>query len=110
MRVNEKTMSNATGLPIEGERRFNNKLWNHNDYIHFLKYRNVEVDWEKGVLHSHIVEKWKNILMLLENYLTCEGKYAMNFQYHILLLLHFESGNLLNIPHCLCHNLRKMAR
>ena len=34
----------------------------------------------------------------------------MNFQYHILLLLHFEYGNILNNPHYLCRSLRKMAR
>jgi hypothetical protein len=45
---------------------------------------------EKGVPTTWIVEKWKNLMFVLQKIVTCEGWYAVTFLDHIRLLFHFE--------------------
>jgi hypothetical protein len=46
----------------------------------------------------------------LQRFLTCEGRYAMNFIYHLRLLLHFEGGPEIDFPYFLWMSLNKMVR
>jgi hypothetical protein len=64
----------------------------------------------KGVPRSWLVDKWINPMVILQKYLTCEGRYVITFLYHIIILLHFESGNKLNFPYFLWKSLHKMSQ
>jgi hypothetical protein len=50
------------------------------------------------------------MLVSLQIFLTCEGRYAITFLYHLRLLLHFEGGPKMNFPYFLWMSLSKMAR
>ena len=41
--------------------------------------------------------------------LSYEGHYSLTFMYHIWLLLHFKSGNIINFPYFLLRSLKKMS-
>jgi hypothetical protein len=46
----------------------------------------------------------------LQRLVTCEGRYAVTFIYHIRLLLHFEGGPEIDFPYFLWMSLNKMVR
>jgi hypothetical protein len=50
------------------------------------------------------------MLISLQKFLTCEGRYAVTFIYHLNLLSHFEGGPQINFPYFLWMSLKKMAR
>ena len=47
---------------------------------------------------------------VLQEYLTCEGRYVITLNYHVCLLLYFEVGLEMNFPYFLCKSLAKMSR
>ena len=54
--------------------------------------------------------EWRNMLYVLQKYLTYKGRYATTLNYHILLLLHFEAKLEMNFPYFLYKSLAKMSR
>jgi hypothetical protein len=50
------------------------------------------------------------MLISLQRFLTCEGRYAVTFIYHLKLLSHFEGGPQIDFPHFLWMSLNKMVR
>jgi hypothetical protein len=50
------------------------------------------------------------MLISLQKFLTCKGRYAVTFIYHLKLLSHFEGGPQINFPHFLWMSLKKMER
>ena len=47
---------------------------------------------------------------VLQEYLTCEGRYVITLNYHVHLLLHFEARLEMNFPYFLCKSIAKMSR
>ena len=47
---------------------------------------------------------------VLQEYLTCEGRYVITFNYHVHLLLHFKAGLEMNFLYFLCKSIGKMSR
>lgn len=45
----------------------------------------------KGFSRHFLKEDWQQVLIILQKYITREGRYTVTLQYHIQLLLHFES-------------------
>jgi hypothetical protein len=68
------------------------------------------MSWAKGVPRAYIMDEWKAPLEILQRYLTCEGRYALTYQYHVRILLHFESKELINFPYYLYKSLEKMSK
>lgn len=62
------------------------------------------LSWSKGVLRSCLEEKWLPLVTI-----TCEGRYAVIFIYHVRLLSHLFEDRRINIPHLLRLSLYKMA-
>jgi hypothetical protein len=50
------------------------------------------------------------MLISLQRFLTCEGRYVVTFLYHLKLLLHFEGGAQIDFPYFLWMSLNKMVR
>jgi hypothetical protein len=50
------------------------------------------------------------MLRSLQKFLTCEGRYAVTFIYHLNILSHFEGGPQINFTHFLWMSLKKMER
>ena len=55
-------------------------------------------------------DEWRNVLYVLQKYLTSKGRYVTTLNYHIRLLLHFEAEPEMNFPYFLCKSLAKMSR
>ena len=62
------------------------------------------------VPRSYIKEDWQKVLMVLQKFITGEGRYAFTYQYHVRLLLHFEEKLTLNFPFYLMKSLQKMSQ
>jgi hypothetical protein len=54
----------------------------------FLKHEYQEENLFKGVPISHMFECFDEMLKVIQRYFTCEGRFNMVYQYHIILLLH----------------------
>jgi hypothetical protein len=75
-----------------------------------LSARAFRSDWTKGIPRQWIKPEYCTMLVILQIFLTCEGRYAITFLYHLRLLLHFEGGPKMNFPYFLWMSLSKMAR
>ena len=56
-----------------------------------------------------MVEGFDNMLRVILIYFTCEGSFNIIYQYHIRLLFHFTSKDLVNLPFYLFRSIRKMV-
>lgn len=56
------------------------------------------------------MDEWQVTLAVLQKYLTCERRYDFTYQYHIRILLHFESKALINFLHYLWRSLGKIVK
>jgi hypothetical protein len=108
--VTEETIANVTGLPRTGEYWFKKLTLGMEICNRFLKAQYQNVSWAKGVPRAYLMDEWQAPLVILQRYLTCEGRYALTYQYHVRILLHFESKELINFPYYLHKSLEKMAK
>jgi hypothetical protein len=108
--VTEETLANVTGLPRTGEYWFKKLTLGTKICNRFLKAQYQNASWEKGVPRAYIMDEWQAPLEILQRYLTCEGRYALTYQYHVRILLHFESKELINFPYYLYKSLEKMSK
>lgn len=57
-----------------------------------------------------MVRKWRDLLFILQKFVTGEEHYTFAFIYHLQLLFHFESGRLIKFPYYLLKSLEKMKK
>jgi hypothetical protein len=107
-RVTEEFIAEAIELPTTGQRWAKGKLVDKELCAQLLKpqYRNTK--WTEGTSRAWIGPQWAHLLIILQRYLTCEGRYTILFPCHARLLLHF-TGTLLNVPFFLLKSLKGMA-
>lgn len=65
----------------------------------FVVEKKQKVNWKKGFPCTTMKGKWKDLLYILQMFLTYEDHYLLTFLYHSRLLLHFELGKLINFPY-----------
>lgn len=107
--VTEDTVARVTGLPQTGERWWKKPPLKSQVCNQFLKRRYKNINWSKGVPRVWLKDEWRILLAILQRFITFEGGYAYTFQYHIRILKHFESDDLINFPYYLWQSLCKMA-
>ena len=108
MAILEKTFAHATGLPRQGEHWFKNKPIESKMCTRFLKEEHQSANWKKVFPRDWMEGEWRNVLYVLQKYLTYEGRYVTTLNYHIHLLLHFEVELEMNFPYFLYKSLAKM--
>jgi hypothetical protein len=64
---------------------------------------------DKGWPTNMLKQRWHDLLMIIKQFITCEGRYGFIFLYHLRLLMVFM-GFELNMPHYLHRSLFKMAK
>ena len=65
--------------------------------------------FRKGIPISTLKNKWRNMLLILKKFITCEGRFGCMYVYHINLLMNFlENGNI-NLHFFLLNSLSRMA-
>jgi hypothetical protein len=106
----ENSITEATSFPLEGEKYFKGMMIDRHLYQQFLVPKYSDLDWTKGIPHKWIKPEYRNILVILNIFLTCEGRYSITFLYHLRLPLHFEGGPKMNFLYFLWMSLSKMSR
>ena len=67
-------------------------------YQHFYKRDSV----------TYVKEEWTTLLLLVQKFFTCEGRFGVLYVYHAKVMMHFL-GDDINLPYFLLSSLRKMC-
>jgi hypothetical protein len=106
--VTEDFIAEAIQLPATGQRWTKGQPIDKKLCAQLLKPQYRETKWSEGTSRSWLEPQWAQVLVILQRYLTCEGRYTIIFPCHARLLLHF-TGTSLNIPYFLLKSLKRMA-
>jgi hypothetical protein len=108
LELTEDFMSKATGLPLKGERWFKNAKIEDVPWSLFMASRKTTC-CTKGIPIALLKPRWHSLLLILKQFVTCEGRYGLVFLYHIRLLMIFI-GFELDMPFYLLMSLYKMSK
>jgi hypothetical protein len=108
LEVTEDSIARATGLPQEGEKWFKNAKLEDVPWSLFMVSRKSTC-CPKGIPITLLKPRWHDLILILKQFITCEGRYGLVFLYHIRLLMLFL-GFKLNMPFYLLMSLYKMSK
>ena len=89
VRVNEDSIAEAIGVPAQGEKWFKQQDF-QSDFSEFLMPGCKKLDWKNGVHVSKMKPGWKVPLEVIQNYITCDGRYDRVLKCHLKLLMHIH--------------------
>lgn len=108
--VTEASIAAATELPQEGEQWFKNKDFDERAWRIILCNPGMDITVFKcGIPVSALKEKWTTLLLIIQKFITCEGRYGSMYMYHIRLLMNFLENQTINLPYFLLSSLKKMS-
>lgn len=107
--VSPETISHATKIPMSREMSFKVQKIKLQKFDEFLKEEQKGIDITASIPKTFLKENFSKILMVIQKYFTCEGRFNMVYQYHFKLLLHFTSKKPLDIPFYIFRSLENMA-
>jgi hypothetical protein len=108
LEISEEFINSATGLAATGQRLFkNSKVEEVSWLLLFVSWKVTSCD--RGMPISTLKPRWHDLLMLVKQFVTCEGRYGLVFLYHLCLLMN-SMGYPLNMPFYFQHSLYKMAK
>jgi hypothetical protein len=108
LEIDEGFISSATGLPATGQHWFKNLKVEEVPWPLLFLSRKV-TSCDRGMPISLLKPRWHDLLMLVKQFVTCEGRYGLVFLYHLHLLMHFI-GYLVNMPFYFQRSLYKMSK
>ena len=65
--------------------------------------------FRKGIPSTALKSKWRNMLLILQKIITCEGRFGTMYDYHIRLLMNSLEDGEINLPLFLLNSLKRMA-
>ena len=107
VRVNEDSVAEAIGVPAQGEKWFKQQYFK-GDFSEFLILGCEKIYWKNGVHVSKMKPGWKIPLEMIQNYITCDGRYDRILKCHLKLLMHINGNTQVNLPFYLLKSLQKM--
>jgi hypothetical protein len=108
LEVTEQSLILETSLPVKGQKC--SKSYKVNDVPWTLLFRSRTVrSCNRGLPAKMLKPRWYDLLMILKQFVTCEGRYGFVFLFHLHLLMMFM-GFELSMPHYLLRSLFKMAK
>jgi hypothetical protein len=108
LEISEEFISSATGLAATGQQWFKNSKVDEVPWpLLFVSQKVTSCD--KGMPISTLKPRWHDLLILVKQFVTCEGRYGLVFLYHLRLLMNFM-GYPLNMPFYFQRSLYKMAK
>ena len=108
--MTEAFIAEATELPRVGKRWFKNKEFQSEVWRVFLKNPGMDTSvYKKGIPSSALKNKWRNMLLILQKFITCEGRFGCMFVYHARLLMNFLEDGEINLPCFLLNSIKKMS-
>ena len=87
----------ATRLSTEGDQWFKKIPFGVDLYM-FLFPRHEPLDWSKGICQNSLKEEWREVLSIIQRYVTYEGRFTTLYRYHLRFLLHVVGVSKLNLP------------
>ena len=88
--ITESFIAEATELPRQGERWFKNKEFHNEAWRQMLKTLGMDIlVFKKGIPSSALKNKWRNMLLILQKFITCEGRFGTLYVFHIRLMMNF---------------------
>ena len=88
--ITESFIAEATKLPRQGKRWFKNKEFHNEAWRQMLKTPGMDISvFKKGIPSSALKNKWRNMLLILQKIITCEGRFGTLYVYNIRLMMHF---------------------
>jgi hypothetical protein len=108
LEIDEQFISLAIGLPATGQR------WSKNCKVEEVPWTLLFQSWkvtscDKGLPVTMLKQRWHDLLMIIKQFITCEGRYGFVFLHHLCLLMVFM-GYKLNMPFYLHRSLFKMSK
>ena len=108
--VTEASIEAGTELPQEGERWFKNKSISDEAWRVILRNPGMDVTiFKRGILVHALKEEWATLLLVIQKFITCEGRFGSMYMYHTRLLMNFLDNQTLNLPYFLLNSLKKMS-
>jgi hypothetical protein len=108
LEITEQSISSATGLPVIGEKWSKNYKVKDVPWTLLFRSRNVK-SCGRGLPAKMLKPRWYDLLMILKQFITCEGRYGFVFLFHLRFLMVFM-GFELNMPYYLHRSIFKMAK
>jgi hypothetical protein len=108
LEIDEKFISSAIGLPATGQRWFKNCKVEEVPWTLLFLSRKV-TSCDRGMPISTLKPRWHDTLMVIKQFVTCEGQYGLVFLYHLRFLMTFM-GYSLNMPFYFHRSLYKMSK
>lgn len=107
--ITKSLIVEATKLPRSGEKWFKNRGIDGEDWKLFLKNPNMDTTIFWKCIPSTILKiKWRNLLLVLQKFFTCEDQFGCIFSYHIRIMINFLKEHQMSLPYLLLHSLKKM--
>jgi hypothetical protein len=108
LEVTEEFLSQATGLPAVGQKWFKNAKVEEVPWTLLFTSRKI-TSCDRGMPISFLKPRWHDLLAVVKQFITCEGRFRLVFLYHLCLLMSFI-GFPLNMPYYLLRSLYKMGK
>jgi hypothetical protein len=108
LELSEQFISSTTGLAATSQRWFKNSKVEEVPWTLLFISRKV-TSYDRGMPISMLKPRWHDLLMVVKQFVTCEGRYGLVFLYHLRLLMNFM-GYPLNMPFYFQRSLYKMAK
>jgi hypothetical protein len=108
LEIDEQFISLATGLPATGQRWSKNCKVEEVPWTLLFHLRKI-TSCDKGFPVTMLKQRWHDLLMIIKQFVTCEGRYAFVFLHHLRFLMVFM-GYQLNMPYYLHRSLFKMSK
>jgi hypothetical protein len=88
LELNEEFISSATGLAATSQRCFKKSKVDEVPWpLLFVSQKVTSCD--KGMPISMLKPRWHDLLIMVKQFVTCEGRYGLVFLYHLRLLMNF---------------------
>jgi hypothetical protein len=107
LEIDEQFISLATGLPVTGQRWSKNCKVEEVPWTLLFQSRKI-TSCDRGMPVTMLKQRWHDLLMIIKQFITCEGRYGFVFLHHLRLLMIFM-GYQLNMPYYLHRSLFKMS-
>lgn len=109
MYVSKGTITETFKLDNSGEHWFKKGEVDEPLLNQFLLPEVQNPNWSKGIPINFIRKEWKIILVLIKNYISCEGRYNLISRFHIKFQLHMTEHAKINLPFFIIKRLHKMS-
>jgi hypothetical protein len=108
LEITEQSLSLATSLPVKGQKWSKSYKVDNVPWTLLFRSRTVS-SCDRGLPAKMLKPRWYDLLMIIKQFVTCEGRYGFVFLFHLRLLMVFM-GFELSLPHYLHRSLFKMAK